>query len=54
VAASPFPKLSAASSRALGPAGVDQALCLKLLVLLERDPERVAEQVRAWLHEDRS
>jgi hypothetical protein len=49
---SPFPKLSAATERALAPAGIDQALCLQLLVLVEREPEVVAEQVRAWLRED--
>ena len=54
MAANPFPKSTAASSRALAPAGVDTALCLQLLVLVEREPERVAEQVRAWLNEDES
>jgi hypothetical protein len=53
-AISPFPKHAAASGRAFAPGGVDQALCLQLLVLLEREPELVAEQVRAWLREDQS
>jgi hypothetical protein len=48
----PFPKNTAAADRALVPAGGDRALCLQLLDLLEREPEVVAEQVRAWLQED--
>jgi hypothetical protein len=50
----PFPKHAAAADRESIPDGVDQALCLRLLVLLEREPEAVAEQVRAWLAEDQS
>jgi flagellar biosynthesis/type III secretory pathway M-ring protein FliF/YscJ len=48
----PFPRNSAAADRALLAGGIDEALCRRLLALLERDPERVAEQVRAWLMED--
>jgi hypothetical protein len=50
----PFPKHAAAARHALAPAGVDDALCRQLLRLLEREPETVAEQVRAWLLEDRA
>jgi hypothetical protein len=42
----PFPKFTGDA--------VDDALSLRLLVLLEREPELVAEQVRAWLAEDES
>jgi hypothetical protein len=50
----PFPKQLAASDRALTPEGVDEALCRQLLVLVEREPAAVAEQVRVWLAEERS
>jgi hypothetical protein len=48
----PFPRNGAAAERALLAGGVDEALCRRLLQLLERDPAAVAEQVRAWLMED--
>jgi flagellar biosynthesis/type III secretory pathway M-ring protein FliF/YscJ len=36
------------------PEGVDLVLCRELIALVEREPERVAEQVRAWLMEDQT
>jgi hypothetical protein len=50
----PFPKHAAASERSLLPEGVDEALCRQLLELVETEPQAVAEQVRAWLSEDRA
>jgi flagellar biosynthesis/type III secretory pathway M-ring protein FliF/YscJ len=50
----PFPKHAAAFGRSLLAEGVDEALCRQLLALVETEPQAVAEQVRAWLSEERS
>jgi len=34
------------------PSGVDSDLSLELIALLERDPEPVAAQLRAWMVEE--
>jgi flagellar biosynthesis/type III secretory pathway M-ring protein FliF/YscJ len=52
VAHTPFPNFAAAAHRALAPGRVESSLSDQLLTLLEREPEVVAEQVRAWLMED--
>jgi hypothetical protein len=49
---SPFPHFTAAADRSVLAEGVDQSICIRLAVLLEREPKIVAEQVRAWLRED--
>jgi hypothetical protein len=57
VAEVPFPLFLAALSRAAGAdpssalAGVDSHLTAEVLELVQRHPERVAAQVRAWLKE---
>jgi hypothetical protein len=50
----PFPKHTTASSRALLPEGVDEALGRQLIDLVESEPQAVADQVRVWLSEDRA
>ena len=49
-----FPKHTSASSRALLPEGVDEALGRQLIDLVESEPQAVADQVRVWLSEDRA
>jgi flagellar biosynthesis/type III secretory pathway M-ring protein FliF/YscJ len=49
-----FPKHTAASARSIVPEGVDEALSLRLLELVESEPQAVAAQVRAWLSEERA
>jgi hypothetical protein len=44
----PFPKFSLAPTPL---ASVDAALADELMSLLDRDPARVAAQVRAWLRD---
>jgi flagellar biosynthesis/type III secretory pathway M-ring protein FliF/YscJ len=34
------------------PAGIREDLARELIEILERDPEQVAEQVRAWIAEE--
>jgi hypothetical protein len=34
------------------PSGIDADLSLELVALLERDPEHVAAQLRAWMAEE--
>jgi hypothetical protein len=46
----PFPKYTAADPSPV----VSPALSSQLLALVETEPQTVAEQVRAWLLEDRS
>ena len=36
------------------PSGVDADLSRELIALLERDPEHVAAQLRAWLAEEQA
>jgi flagellar biosynthesis/type III secretory pathway M-ring protein FliF/YscJ len=36
------------------PSGVDTELSRELIALLERDPEQVAAQLRAWMAEEQA
>jgi hypothetical protein len=36
------------------PAGIDEDLSRELIALLDREPQQVAAQVRAWMAEDQA
>jgi hypothetical protein len=50
-----FPAFLVAVERALGDPSpsIDPALCREVLAIAEQHPDRVAEQVRAWLEAER-